>query len=82
MKNAGKYFGMLKSLFIFGFVLLHQYPAICFLLAAKSIFRSSDLSRAKDRKLTEYILVGTLLIVILAIITAFMYQYAEQVIQK
>lgn len=82
LKNAGKYIGMLERLFIFGFVLLHQYAAIGFLIAAKSIFRFSDLSRAKDRKLTEYILVGTLLSVILAIVTAFGYQYAQQVIQK
>ena len=48
----------------------------------KSIFRFSDLSRAKDRKLTEYILVGTLLSIIMAILTAFAYQYAQQWIQK
>ena len=78
LKNAGKYIGMLERLFIFGFVLLHQYAAIGFLIAAKSIFRFSDLSRAKDRKLTEYILVGTLLSAIMAIITAFLYQYAQQ----
>lgn len=82
LRNAGKYIGMLERLFIFGFVLMHQYQAIGFLIAAKSIFRFSDLSRAKDRKLTEYILVGTLLSVILAIITAFLYQYALEVIQK
>ncbi len=82
LKNAGKYIGMLERVFIFGFVLLHQYAAIGFLIAAKSIFRFSDLSRAKDRKLTEYILVGTLLSVVLAIITAFLYQYAQATIQK
>ena len=82
LKNAGKYIGMLERLFIFGFILLQQYQAIGFLIAAKSIFRFSDLSRAKDRKLTEYILVGTLLSVIMAIITAFFYQYAREVIPK
>jgi hypothetical protein len=82
LKNAGKYIGMLERLFIFGFVLLHQYAAIGFLIAAKSIFRFSDLSRAKDRKLTEYILVGTLLSVVLAILLAFGYQYAQKFIQR
>ena len=82
LKNAGKYIGMLERLFIFGFVILNQYAAIGFLIAAKSIFRFSDLSRAKDRKLTEYILVGTLLSIIMAILTAFAYQYAQQWIQK
>ena len=82
LKNAGKYIGMLERVFIFGFILLQHYAAIGFLIAAKSIFRFSDLSRAKDRKLTEYILVGTLLSVILAILTAFGYQYAQQIIRK
>jgi hypothetical protein len=30
-------------------------------LAAKSVFRFGDLKESKDRKLTEYILIGTLL---------------------
>jgi hypothetical protein len=37
------------------------FDAIGFLLAAKSIFRFGDLKEAKDRKLTEYVLIGTLL---------------------
>lgn len=82
LKNAGKYIGMLERLFVFGFIILQQYQAIGFLIAAKSIFRFSDLSRAKDRKLTEYVLVGTLLSVIIAIITAFVYQYVKQAILK
>jgi hypothetical protein len=38
-----------------------HFDAIGFLLAAKSIFRFGDLKEAKDRKLTEYVLIGTLL---------------------
>lgn len=75
LRNAGKYIGMLERLFIFGFVLLNQFQAIGFLIAAKSIFRFSDLSRAKDRKLTEYILVGTLLSVIIAIGTGLLCRF-------
>lgn len=82
LKNAGKYIGMLERLFVFCFVILQQYQAIGFLIAAKSIFRFSDLSRAKDRKLTEYILVGTLLSIILAILTAFGFNYALQYVTK
>ena len=59
--NAGKYIGMLERLFVFAFIMIDQISAIGFLIAAKSVFRFSDLSRAKDRKLTEYILIGTLL---------------------
>lgn len=61
LKYAGKYIGMLERLFVFIFVILQQWLAIGFLLAAKSVFRFGDLSRAKDRKLTEYVLIGTLL---------------------
>lgn len=61
LANAGKYIGMLERLFVFGFIVLGQWQAIGFLLAAKSVFRFGDLSKAKDRKLTEYILIGTLL---------------------
>jgi hypothetical protein len=72
---AGKYIGMLERLFIFGFVVLGQWSAIGFLITAKSVFRFGDLSRAKDRKLTEYILIGTLLSFGLAILTGLAYTY-------
>ena len=75
LKNAGKYIGMLERLFIFGFILLHQWQAIGFLIAAKSIFRFSDLSRAKDRKLTEYMIIGTFISFGLAIVTSVLYLY-------
>ena len=70
---AGKYIGMLERVFIFAFVLLNQWSAIGFLITAKSVFRFGDLSRAKDRKLTEYILIGTLLSFGLAILTGLIY---------
>lgn len=61
LDKAGMYIGMLERLFVFGLVVTNHWAAIGFLLAAKSVFRFSDISRAKDRKLTEYILIGTLL---------------------
>lgn len=61
LSDAGSYIGMLERLFIFGFVVSNHLSAVGFLLAAKSIFRFGDLSESKDRKLTEYILIGTLL---------------------
>ena len=59
--NAGKYIGILERLFVFTFVVSGYWEGIGFLLAAKSIFRFGDLKESKDRKLTEYILIGTLL---------------------
>ncbi|MCZ4409947.1 DUF3307 domain-containing protein [Cryomorphaceae bacterium 1068] len=70
---AGKYIGILERLFIFVFVILNQWSAIGFLITAKSVFRFGDLSRAKDRKLTEYILIGTLLSFGLAILTGLVF---------
>ncbi|HBK84192.1 MAG TPA: DUF3307 domain-containing protein [Flavobacterium sp.] len=61
LSNAGKYIGMLERLFVFVFVITGNWEGIGFLLAAKSVFRFGDLKESKDRKLTEYILIGTLL---------------------
>lgn len=82
LKNAGKYIGMLERLFVFGFIVLNQWSAIGWLMAAKSVFRFNDLSRAKDRKLTEYFLIGTLVSFGLAIGFALLYQYFFQVISS
>jgi hypothetical protein len=61
LNNAGKYIGMLERLFVFIFIVTGNWECIGFLLAAKSVFRFGDLKESKDRKLTEYILIGTLL---------------------
>lgn len=61
LKNAGKYIGWLERSLILTLLLFDQWSAIGFLATAKSVFRFGDLSRSKDRKLTEYILIGTLL---------------------
>lgn len=61
LKNAGKYIGMLERLLVFLFICTHHFEAVGFLLATKSVFRFGDLKESKERKLTEYILIGTLL---------------------
>lgn len=61
LQSAGNYIGILERLFVFCFIITNHFEAIGFLLAAKSIFRFGDLKEAKDRKLTEYVLIGTLL---------------------
>ncbi len=58
---AGAYIGMLERTFVFIFVICDHWEGIGFLLTAKSVFRYGDLSKTKDRKLTEYILIGTLI---------------------
>ena len=73
--NAGKYIGILERLFIFFFVLIDFWEGIGFLLAAKSIFRFGDLKESKDVRLTEYILIGTLLSFGLGILCAMLYKF-------
>lgn len=73
LDNAGMYIGILERLFVFVFIVMGQWQAIGFLIAAKSVFRFSDLTRAKDRKLTEYILIGTLLSFALAVAFSLIY---------
>lgn len=70
LDNAGKYIGILERLFVFIFVITGNWEAIGFLIAAKSVFRFGDLKESKDRKLTEYILIGTLLSFAIAIATS------------
>jgi hypothetical protein len=61
LQNAGKIIGILERLFVFTFILTNHWEAIGFLIAAKSVFRFGDLKESKDLKLTEYVLIGTLL---------------------
>lgn len=61
LENAGKYIGILERLFVFAFILTNHWEAVGFLIAAKSVFRFGDLRKSKERKLTEYILIGTLM---------------------
>ena len=74
LQNAGKYIGILERILIVVFIIIGQWEGVGFLLAAKSIFRFGDLKESKDRKLTEYILIGTLLSFGMAILSAIAYQ--------
>lgn len=80
LQNAGNYIGILERLFVLYFVINGNLEAIGFLLAAKSIFRFGDLKEAKDRKLTEYVLIGTLLSFGIAFLTGLIVNYLIQFI--
>ncbi|NVK04009.1 MAG: DUF3307 domain-containing protein [Flavobacteriia bacterium] len=69
LAKAGMYIGILERLLVFLFIVFSQWAAIGFLITAKSVFRFSDLSTARNRKLTEYMLLGSLLSFTIAIIT-------------
>lgn len=67
LPQAGHIIGITERIMTYLFVILGQYEALGFLIAAKSILRFSD----NDTSRTEYVLVGTLLSFMIAIITAF-----------
>jgi hypothetical protein len=69
LSNAGKYIGILERLLVFTFIIVNHWEGVGFMVAAKSVFRFSDLAQAKQRKLTEYVLIGTLLSFGLAVLT-------------
>ncbi|HTX78161.1 MAG TPA: hypothetical protein VMC62_00765, partial [Longilinea sp.] len=50
------------------FVITNQFSGIGFLVAAKSIFRFSEISKNEDRKEAEYIIIGTFASFLYAII--------------
>ena len=80
IEGAGKYIGILERLLVFTFVLLDVWSAIGFLITAKSVFRFGDLTEGKNRKLTEYILIGTLLSFGSAIFAGIIYNYLSELI--
>ena len=73
LKDAGKYIGILERLLVFIFIVEGQWEAVGFLVTAKSVFRFGDLTASKERKLTEYILIGTLISFGIAILTSLIY---------
>lgn len=61
LSKGGYWIGVTERSLIFLFILVGEPSGIGFLAAAKSVFRIGELKDAKDRKLAEYILIGTLL---------------------
>lgn len=74
LSSAGKYIGILERLLVFTFIMVNHWEGVGFMVAAKSVFRFSDLAQAKQRKLTEYVLIGTLLSFGLAVLTGIIIQ--------
>ena len=64
--QAGHVIGIAERIMAFLFVMVNQYEALGFLIAAKSILRFRD----QDTARTEYVLVGTLLSFLIAVLTA------------
>ncbi|TFH89613.1 DUF3307 domain-containing protein [Vibrio ouci] len=62
---GGELIGYLERVLILTFTLVGSYAAVGFVLAAKSIFRFGELSKSNDRSMTEYVLIGSLVSVVI-----------------
>jgi hypothetical protein len=65
LEEAGRLIGNIERVMILSFILLNQFAAIGFLLAAKSILRFKE---SEASKMSEYVLLGTLISFSIAII--------------
>jgi len=65
--NASAWIGIVERILILIFILIEQYQAIGFLVAAKSIFRFSEIQKEGNPK-AEYFLLGTLASFLVAVI--------------
>lgn len=77
LEDAGKYIGILERVLVFIFVILNHWEAVGFLITAKSVFRFGDLKESKHRKLTEYILIGTLISFGIAIVVGIIFKILQ-----
>lgn len=59
--SAGAWIGYIERCLAISFIFMGQFSGIGFLVATKTIFRFGDLTKNKDMKLTEYMMLGTLL---------------------
>lgn len=76
IKNAGALIGNLERILTIIFVIIGQYEAIGFIIAAKSLLRFKETATAK----TEYVLAGTFLSFGIAIVCGLLVKMAIQVI--
>ena len=67
LANAGKWIGIIERVIILLFVLQNQFSAIGLLVAAKGIIRFNEKDRPEIK--TEYLVIGTLMSIALAVIT-------------
>lgn len=70
LKDGGRVIGWLERGLVFLLMLIEMPSGIGFLVAAKSILRFRDIQDSGQWKLTEYIIIGTLLSFTWAILTA------------
>ena len=60
LPKGGRLIGRLERAMIMMLVVAGQPDGIGFLIAAKSLLRFNDLAHDKDRRVSEYVIIGTL----------------------
>lgn len=66
--SAGAWIGYIERCLAISFIFMGQFAGIGILVATKTIFRFGDLTKNKDMKLTEYMMIGTLISYAIAIL--------------
>jgi hypothetical protein len=61
LREGGKLIGWLERFLFLSFLLAGQYSALGFVMATKGIVRYGEIKEAKDQKVAEYVLIGTML---------------------
>lgn len=67
LPNGGRIIGYLERILILSFVLVGEFVGVGFVLAAKSIFRFSEISSGSVVR-TEYFIIGTFLSVTISLL--------------
>lgn len=76
IRNGGRYIGYLERALVLLLVLINHPAGIGFLIATKSILRFGEIREASQRKVAEYIIIGTFLSFGWAILIAVLTQQA------
>ena len=71
LENAGLWIGCLERILIYSFVITNYLTAIALLITAKSIFRFGEIKEPENRKEAEYILIGSILSIGMAMVSGF-----------
>ena len=78
LTGIGVYIGYLERFLIYVAVVTQQWSLVGFLIAAKSIFRFGDFNKADEKAYAEYLFVGTLFSMVLAICSGLLFLLLSQ----
>ncbi len=73
LSGIGVYIGYIERILVYVAVVTQQWNLVGFLIAAKSVFRFGDFSKQDERIYAEYLFVGTLLSLFVAILAGLLF---------